>query len=94
MKINWMMRGNKVMDDSAVDFEIRMTVKEALEKAKMSQYSLANKLGKRPNYATVICKERQNPKLETLVKISNAIGCPITDLFEVLKKDESASAQS
>lgn len=66
--------------------QIQVTLDKAAKKQGVSLYALAKKIGVKPNALTVTKRENYNPKLESLVLWSQALNCPITDLFEVKGK--------
>lgn len=66
--------------------QIQVIIDQAAKKKGVSLYALAKKLGVKPNALTVTKRPGYNPKLETLVTVSQALNCPITDLYKVTGK--------
>lgn len=62
-----------------------LRIKEVIKEKGMTITELADKMGiNRVNLSNMV---NGNPTVETLNKIAYAIGCPVTELFEPLKKD-------
>ncbi|MBK9293892.1 MAG: helix-turn-helix transcriptional regulator [Oligoflexia bacterium] len=60
----------------------KLKIKAALQEHKMSQYQLANLMGLQTQHITNMVKPGYNPTFNTLVRISDAIGCKVRDLIE------------
>lgn len=64
---------------------MNLRIKEVIKEKGMTITELAEKMGiNRVNLSNMV---NGNPTIETLNKIADAIGCPITELFEQPKKD-------
>lgn len=62
-----------------------LRIKEVIKDRGMTITELADKMGiNRVNLSNMI---NGNPTVETLNKIADAIGCPVTELFEQPQKD-------
>lgn len=62
-----------------------LRIKEVIKERGMTITELADKMGiNRVNLSNMV---NGNPTVETLNKIADAIGCPVTELFEQPKKD-------
>lgn len=62
-----------------------LRIKEVIKERSMTITELADKMGiNRVNLSNMV---NGNPTVETLNKIADAIGCPVTELFEQPKKD-------
>lgn len=59
---------------------MKLRIKELIKEKGMTITELADKLG--VNRVTLSNSVNGNPTVETLNKIADAIGCPVTDLFE------------
>lgn len=63
-----------------------LRIKEVIKERGMTITELADKMGiNRVNLSNMV---NGNPTVETLNKIADAIGCPVTELFEQPKKDD------
>jgi putative transcriptional regulator len=56
-------------------------IKEVLEEKGIKQIWLAEKLGKSYNMVNAYAKNRQQPRLETLIKIANILDVDVKDLI-------------
>jgi transcriptional regulator with XRE-family HTH domain len=56
-------------------------IKEVLEEKGIKQIWLAEKLGKSYNMVNAYAKNRQQPRLETLMKIANILDVDVKDLI-------------
>ncbi len=56
-------------------------IKEVLEEKGIKQIWLAEKLGKSYNMVNAYAKNRQQPRLETLMEIANILDVDIKDLI-------------
>ncbi|MBV3843373.1 helix-turn-helix domain-containing protein [Bacteroides eggerthii] len=63
----------------------RLMIKEAMKRNGTSVNEVANKMG--ISRVTLSTHINGNPSTEILLRIADAIGCPITELFEQPKKD-------
>ena len=64
---------------------MNLKIKEVIKEKGMTITELADKMGiNRVNLSNMV---NGNPTVETLNKIADAIGCPVTELFEQPKKD-------
>lgn len=64
---------------------MNLRIKEVIKEKGMTITELAEKMGiNRVNLSNMV---NGNPTVETLNKIADAIGCPVTELFEQPKKD-------
>lgn len=62
-----------------------LRIKEVIKEKGMTITELADKMGiNRVNLSSMV---NGNPTVETLNKIADAIGCPVTELFEQPKKN-------
>lgn len=62
-----------------------LRIKEVIKEKGMTITELADKMGiNRVNLSSMV---NGNPTVETLNKIADAIGCPVTELFERPKKN-------
>ena len=62
-----------------------LRIKEVIKEKGMTITELADKMGiNRVNLSNMV---NGNPTVETLNKIADAIGCPVTELFEQPKSD-------
>lgn len=62
-----------------------LRIKEVIKEKGMTITELADKMGiNRVNLSNMV---NGNPTVETLNKIADAIGCPVTELFEQPKND-------
>ena len=62
-----------------------LRIKEVIKERGMTITQLADKMGiYSVNLSNIV---NGNPTVETLNKIADAIGCPVTELFEQPKKD-------
>lgn len=66
---------------------MQLRIKEVLKEKKITVVSLANSVGMAQPSMSNIVNGKSTPSLETLDKIADAIGVPVTDLFEQPKKD-------
>lgn len=64
---------------------MNLRIKEVIKERGMTITELADKMSiNRVNLSNMV---NGNPTVETLNKIADAIGCPVTELFEQPKKD-------
>lgn len=63
----------------------RLIIKEAMKRNGTSVNEVANKMG--ISRVTLSTHINGNPSTEILLRIADAIGCPVTELFEQPKKD-------
>ena len=63
----------------------RLIIKEAMKRYGTSVNEIAEKMG--ISRVTLSTHINGNPSTEVLLRIADAIGCPVTDLFEQPKKD-------
>lgn len=63
----------------------RLIIKEAIKHYGTSVNEVAEKMG--ISRVTLSTHINGNPSTEILLRIADAIGCPVTDLFEQPKKD-------
>ena len=63
----------------------RLMIKEAIKRYSTSVNEVADKMG--ISRVTLSTHINGNPSTEILLRIADAIGCPVTDLFERPKKD-------
>lgn len=63
----------------------RLMIKEAMKRNGTSVNEVANKMG--ISRVTLSTHINGNPSTEILLRIADAIGCPVTELFEQPKKD-------
>ena len=63
----------------------RLMIKEAMKRYGTSVNEIAEKMG--ISRVTLSTHITGNPSTEVLLRIADAIGCPVTDLFEQPKKD-------
>lgn len=68
---------------------MELRIKEALKERKMTVVSLAASVGIAQPSMSNIVNGKTMPSLETLEKIAEAIGCPVTELFEHPNKDST-----
>jgi len=61
-------------------------IKEVLEEKGIKQIWLAEKLGKSYNMVNAYAKNRQQPRLETLMEIANILDVDVKDLIISNKK--------
>ncbi|MBV3638575.1 helix-turn-helix domain-containing protein [Bacteroides cellulosilyticus] len=65
-----------------------LRIKEVIKEKGMTITELADKMGiNRVNLSNMV---NGNPTVETLNKIADAIGCPVTELFEQPKSDTAS----
>ena len=65
-----------------------LRIKEVIKERGMTITELADKMGiNRVNLSNMV---NGNPTVETLNKIADAIGCPVTELLEQPNKDSSS----
>ncbi len=64
---------------------MKLRIKEVIKERGMTITELADKM--RINRVNLSNMVNGNPTVETLNKIADAIGCPVTELFEQPKKD-------
>lgn len=65
---------------------MNLRIKEVIKERGMTITELADKMSiNRVNLSNMV---NGNPTVETLNKIADAIGCPVTELFEQPKKDD------
>ncbi len=63
----------------------RLIIKEAMKRYGTSVNEIAEKMG--ISRVTLSTHINGNPSTEVLLRIADAIGCPVTELFEQPKKD-------
>lgn len=63
----------------------RLIIKEAIKRYGTSVNEIAEKMG--ISRVTLSTHINGNPSTEVLLRIADAIGCPVTELFEQPKKD-------
>lgn len=63
----------------------RLIIKEAMKRNGTSVNEVADKMG--ISRVTLSTHINGNPSTEILLRIADAIGCPVTELFEQPKKD-------
>ena len=63
----------------------RLMIKEAMKRNGISVNEVADKMG--ISRVTLSTHINGNPSTEILLRIADAIGCPVTELFEQPKKD-------
>ena len=63
----------------------RLMIKDAMKRYGTSVNEIAEKMG--ISRVTLSTHINGNPSTEVLLRIADAIGCPVTDLFEQPKKD-------
>ncbi|WP_294590367.1 helix-turn-helix transcriptional regulator [uncultured Phocaeicola sp.] len=64
---------------------MNLRIKDVIKEKGMTITELADKMGiNRVNLSSMV---NGNPTVETLNKIADAIGCPVTELFEQPKKN-------
>ena len=63
----------------------RLMIKEAMKRYGTSVNEIAGKMG--ISRVTLSTHINGNPSTEVLLRIADAIGCPVTELFEQPKKD-------
>ena len=63
----------------------RLMIKEAMKRYGTSVNEIAEKMG--ISRVTLSTHINGNPSTEVLLRIADAIGCPVTELFEQSKKD-------
>lgn len=63
----------------------RLMIKEAMKRNGTSVNEVADKMG--ISRVTLSTHINGNPSTEILLRIADAIGCPVTELFEQPKKD-------
>ena len=63
----------------------RLMIKEAMKRYGTSVNEIAEKMG--ISRVTLSTHINGNPSTEVLLRIADAIGCPVTELFEQPKKD-------
>lgn len=68
----------------------RLMIKEAMKRNGTSVNEIADKMG--ISRVTLSTHINGNPSTEILLRIADAIGCPITELFEQPKNDSLALA--
>ena len=66
----------------------RLMIKDAMKRYGTSVNEVADKMG--ISRVTLSTHINGNPSTEVLLRISDAIGCPVTELFEQPKKDSSS----
>lgn len=66
----------------------RLMIKEAIKRNGTSVNELADKMG--ISRVTLSTHINGNPSTEILLRIADAIGCPVTELFEQSKSDSLA----
>ncbi len=62
-------------------------IKEVLEEKGIKQIWLAEKLGKSYNMVNAYAKNRQQPRLETLMEIANILDVDVKDLITSNKQN-------
>ncbi|MEG0032963.1 MAG: helix-turn-helix transcriptional regulator, partial [Mucinivorans sp.] len=70
-----------------IDMDIREIVKDLCKRKEITQKSLADQLGITAIGLNQILR-KGNPNLQTLERIADALGVPITDLFEREEKGD------
>lgn len=63
----------------------RLMIKDAMKRYDTSVNEVADKMG--ISRVTLSTHINGNPSTEVLLRIADAIGCPVTELFEQPKKD-------
>ena len=66
---------------------MQLRIKEVLKEKKITVVSLANSVGMAQPSMSNIVNGNSTPSLETLDKIADVIGVPVTELFEQPKKE-------
>ncbi|MEY8609032.1 helix-turn-helix transcriptional regulator [uncultured Parabacteroides sp.] len=66
---------------------MQLRIKEVLKEKKITVVSLANSVGMAQPSMSNIVNGKSTPSLETLDKIADVIGVPVTELFEQPKKE-------
>lgn len=64
----------------------RLMIKDAMKRYGTSVNEVADKMG--ISRVTLSTHINGNPSTEVLLRIADAIGCPVTELFEQPKKDD------
>lgn len=68
--------------------QVQVVLDKVAKSKGLSMYALAKKLDVKPNALTVTKRTGYNPKLESLIMWAHALGCSVTDLYEVKGKIE------
>ena len=68
----------------------RLIIKEAIKRNNTSVNEVADKMG--ISRVTLSTHINGNPSTEILLRIADAIGCPVTELFEKPKSDTTSLA--
>ncbi len=63
-----------------LSFDIAVRVLETLRSKKMTQKELAEKMNVSPQFINKIVKGQENLSLETIAKVSNALGVPLIEV--------------
>ena len=66
---------------------MQLRIKEVLKEKKITVVSLANSVGMAQPSMSNIVNGKSTPSLETLDKIADVIGVPVTEFFEQPKKE-------
>lgn len=68
-----------------------MRYKEVLEKYGLTQIELADRLGINRVSVSRLLSEKNDMRTSTLIKIANAIGCSVGELFDENAEDRASS---
>lgn len=60
----------------------KLKIRKALDERDISQYELAKRLELQTQHITKMVKPEFNPTFKTLVRIAEAIGCPLAELID------------
>lgn len=71
---------------------IGLRIKELRRSAGMSQEMLAEQMGISPKYLSSIERGKENPTLDTFIKLSNALNIDISELFNCSHEGKSAKS--
>lgn len=90
-KSDWIEKANKRQDNKEWlkhSQKIALKVLRTLRKEKISQKSLAERIGVSPQYVNKIVKGKENLTLETISKLEKALAIDLMGISEASKKTE------
>lgn len=64
---------------------VKCNLKVILAKRKMFMKELAEKCGMKPQYISDVAREEKYPGVENALKIANALGLEVGDIWEIKK---------
>lgn len=68
-----------------------MRFKDIFIKYGVTQQDLADRMGMNRVSVSRLLSEKNDLRISTIEKIANAIGCPMAELFEISKKDNTSA---